>query len=249
MHKGIRGKRAQGCMAWDTGEKPRGNEAGQTDGFWVLKEVWNVLGRWRAWSLGSLGAVWVRVDPRKPLLHAEEAQSWHDSQSYRSANQVAGFETTPGEFDGVGLQARLARRTPPERLPAQDLWAGADETHVVLPIKTSRSGNKAHREPEWSVRRRWVTPRGRRAWLRLGCQSGSEDSAVRAGRIDGKGWGCVCLSVCVSVCVCLYECVGVWGCMCTCLWRLEVNRRHHSSDTIHLSVSLQDRVSHRPGTH
>lgn len=198
-------------MAWSTGEKPRGNEAGQTDGFWVLKEVWNVLGRWRAWSLGSLGAVWVRVDPRKPLLHAEEAQSWHDSQSYRSANQVAGFETTPGEFDGVGLQARLARRTPPERLPAQDLWAGADETHVVLPIKTSRSGNKAHREPEWSVRRRWVTPRGRRAWLHLGCQSGSEDSAVRAGRIDRKGWGCVCLSVCVSVCVCLYECVGVWG--------------------------------------
>lgn len=145
-------------MACDTGEKPRGNEAGQTDGFWVLKEVWNVLGRWKARSLGSLGAVWVRADPRKPLLHAEEAQSWHDSQSYCSANQVAGFETTPGEFDGVGLQARLARRTPPERLPAQDLWAGVDETHVVLPVKTSRSGNKAHREPEWSVRRRWVTP-------------------------------------------------------------------------------------------
>lgn len=95
-------------MAWDIGETPKGSEPGQTDGFWVLKEVWNVLGRWRAWSLGSLGGVWVGTDPRKPLLHAEEVQSWNDSRSYRSDNQVAGFETTPGEFKGVTLQARLA---------------------------------------------------------------------------------------------------------------------------------------------
>lgn len=38
----------QGCMARGTGEKPRGSEAGQTDGFWILREVWNVVNRWRA---------------------------------------------------------------------------------------------------------------------------------------------------------------------------------------------------------
>lgn len=97
-------KRSPGCMAWGTGEKPRGNKAGQTDGFWVLKEVWNILGRWRAWSLGSLGGVWVSADPRKPLLHAEDAQSWHDSRSYRSDDQVAGFETTPGNLMESGCR-------------------------------------------------------------------------------------------------------------------------------------------------
>jgi hypothetical protein len=55
----------------------------------------------------------VRADPREPLLCAEEVQSWRDSQSYRSDNQVAGFKTTPGECDGGGLQARLAQQTPP----------------------------------------------------------------------------------------------------------------------------------------
>lgn len=54
----------------------------------------------------------MRADLREPLLHAEEVQSWHGSQSYRSDNQVAGFETTR-ECDGAGLQARLAHQTPP----------------------------------------------------------------------------------------------------------------------------------------
>lgn len=78
----------------------------------MLREVWNVVNRWRARILGSRG-VWVRADPREPLLCAEEVQSWRDSQSYRSDNQVAGFKTTPGECDGGGLQARLAQQTPP----------------------------------------------------------------------------------------------------------------------------------------
>lgn len=64
----------------------------------------------RAWILGG---VWVRADLREPLLRAEEVQSWHGSQSYRSDNQVAGFEITHGECDGAGLQARLAHQTPP----------------------------------------------------------------------------------------------------------------------------------------
>lgn len=93
----------------NTGEKPRGIEAGQTDGSWMPREVWNILSRWRSWILGG---VWVRADPREPLLRAEEVQSWHDSQSYRSDNQVAGFKTTHRECDGAGLQARLAHQTP-----------------------------------------------------------------------------------------------------------------------------------------
>lgn len=32
-----------------------------------------------------------------------------------------------------------------------------DETDIVLSLKTSQSGDEAHREPEWSMRGRWVT--------------------------------------------------------------------------------------------
>lgn len=109
MHERGQEEESQGCMPQGTGEKLRGIEAGQTDGSWMPREVWNILSRWRSWILGG---VWVRADPREPLLRAEEVQSWHDSQSYRSDNQVAGFKTTHRECDGAGLQARLAHQTP-----------------------------------------------------------------------------------------------------------------------------------------
>lgn len=47
------------------------------------------------------------------------------------------------------------------------MWAGVDETDVVLSLKTSQSGDEAHREPEWSSRGRQVTPEADRlvSWL------------------------------------------------------------------------------------
>lgn len=56
------------------------------------------------------------------------------------------------ESDGGGLQARLAQQTPPSCLPVPDMWADVDETDVSLSLKTSQSGNEAHRGLEWSMR-------------------------------------------------------------------------------------------------